>query len=171
MAGDLRRASARATSCGGAVTQGRAERTGERHFTAWPLRLCVSVAGVCLWVSAAQAVEALPDPTLPPQAVYSGTGEIVDNRRLTSVVRPKDGDPVAVIGGKVVPLGGKVGNARLVRIDESGALLAGPDGQEVLLMTPDAIKTSQQDQNKKIQGEKIQGKEMNAATRRSGERR
>lgn len=165
MAGDLRRASARATSCGGAVTQGRAERTGERHFTAWPLRLCASVAGVCLWVSAAQAIEALPDPTRPPVAVYSGTGED-DSRRLTSVVRPKDGDPVAVIGGKVVPLGGKVDNARLVRIDESGALLAGPDGQEVLLMTPDAIKTSQQDQN-----DKIQGKEMNAATRRSGERR
>lgn len=119
---------------------------------------CLFAAGLFGAVAAAQAVEPLADPTRPPVAVYSGSGELIDDsRRLTSVLRPRVGDPVAVIGGAVVPLGGRVGNARLVRIDESGALLAGPDGQEELLMTPEVSKTSRQETQTK------------AATRPGGE--
>lgn len=115
------------------------------------------LAAACLLgaAGAAGAGGTLADPTRPPSVAYSGNGELIDDsRRLTSVILPKDGQPSAVIGGHVVPLGGKVGNARLVHIDESGVLLSGPDGRERLFMTPDVTKKTNL---------------TNAAARRTGE--
>jgi MSHA biogenesis protein MshK len=56
------------------------------------------------------------------------------------VLTPKKGKPTAVIGGQVVPLGGFVGEARLVRLSETEAVLEGPEGIERLYLTPDVEK-------------------------------
>ncbi len=62
------------------------------------------------------------------------------NSGLTSVMVPKKGKPMAVIGGQLVPLGGMVGEARLVRLSETEAVLEGPEGTERLYLTPDVEK-------------------------------
>lgn len=88
------------------------------------------------------------DPTRPPaawlapasdDAAKSG-GDAGGGLRLQSVLMPQGGRPVAVIGGKTVPLGGKVGDATLVRLNEREAVLQGADGVTHLYLTPDVEK-------------------------------
>lgn len=87
------------------------------------------------------------DPTRPPAAwlvpvddVGKGGGDASGALRLQSVKTPVGGRPVAVIGGKTVPLGGKVGDATLVRLNEREAVLQGADGVTHLYLTPDVEK-------------------------------
>ena len=85
---------------------------------------------------------ALADPTRPPPA-FAGevsAAEGSGTSRLTSVILPKGGRPMAVIGGEMVPLGGRVGESRLVRLSETEAVLEGPGGIERLFLTPDVEK-------------------------------
>jgi MSHA biogenesis protein MshK len=67
-------------------------------------------------------------------------GEAAPVLRLQSVLLPQGGRPVAVIGGKTVALGGSVGGARLVRLNEREAVLRGADGVTHLYLTPDVEK-------------------------------
>lgn len=101
---------------------------------------CLALAGTAY----AALPETLADPTRPPATVAGGDAGAmaeVNPSRLTSVILPKQGGrPSAIIGGQVVPLGGKVGEARLVRVTESGAVLEGPEGVERLYLTPDVEK-------------------------------
>ena len=78
------------------------------------------------------------DPTQPPGAV-SSTGEVAEQsseRALQSVIIPKRGKPVAVIGGKEVRLGEEYGDSRLIKLTEREAVLEGPSGKESLFLTP-----------------------------------
>lgn len=88
---------------------------------------------------------ALPDPTRPPEAVLAvsadGGGAAVAGPVLQSVVLRRGGVPVAVISGQTIPLGGKVGDSILTRVGENEVVLKGPQGSEVLRMTPDVNKT------------------------------
>lgn len=85
------------------------------------------------------------DPTRPPAnwlmptdaASPSGDG---GGMRLQSVLLPHGGKPVAVIGGKTVALGGRLGGATLVRLNEREAVLQGADGITHLYLTPDVQK-------------------------------
>lgn len=103
------------------------------------------VLAILAFASSAFAQSA--DPTRPPanwlSPVESG-GQIADGGsgglRLQSVLMPKDGKPVAVIGNKMVALGGKVGGATLVRLNEHEAVLQGADGVTHLYLTPDVQK-------------------------------
>ncbi|EKE17289.1 MAG: hypothetical protein ACD_10C00520G0001, partial [uncultured bacterium] len=61
-------------------------------------------------------------------------------RRLQSVLLPAQGKGVAVIGGKTVVLGGRLGEDKLIRITEREAVLAGPEGVTHLYLTPDVNK-------------------------------
>lgn len=88
------------------------------------------------------------DPTRPPAAYVSGAaGEALAEpvgSRLRSVIVPKQGGRAsAVIDGKVVMLGGAVGDAKVTRITESQVTLTGPNGQETLYLTPDVSKKTQ----------------------------
>jgi MSHA biogenesis protein MshK len=88
-------------------------------------------------------VAPLADPTQPPSAIVGLDGTVsmeLANSGLTSVMVPKKGKPMAVIGGQLVPLGGMVGEARLVRLSETEAVLEGPEGIERLYLTPDVEK-------------------------------
>lgn len=99
-----------------------------------------------LWWLAGAAVAATPemlqDPTRPPASLAGEPGAVADisGSRLSSVFLPKQGKPSAIIGGQVVPLGGMVGDARLIRVTETGVVLEGPEGIEQLYLTPDVEK-------------------------------
>ena len=95
---------------------------------------------------ASSALAQTADPTRPPAnwlAPVGSAGQSVDDKgglHLQSVLLPQGGRPVAVIGGKTVPLGSKVGNATLVRLTEREAVLRGEDGVTHLYLTPDVQK-------------------------------
>ena len=95
---------------------------------------------------ASSALAQTADPTRPPAnwlAPVDSAGQSVDDKgglHLQSVLLPQGGRPVAVIGGKTVPLGSKVGNATLVRLTEREAVLRGEDGVTHLYLTPDVQK-------------------------------
>lgn len=103
--------------------------------SAFALLLSLLGAGSCL---------AAGDPTRPPASwVAQGEtseGQTGDTLRLQSVLMPQRGKPVAIIGGQTVVLGGRVGDARLVRLDERMAVLEGPEGVTRLYLTPDVDK-------------------------------
>ncbi|MBI3523383.1 MAG: hypothetical protein HY066_02455 [Betaproteobacteria bacterium] len=91
---------------------------------------------------------ALPDPTRPPAQVEpaptgpAGTAAAPVNSGLQTVILREGQKPMAVINGVQVKLGEKVGDATLVKLNESEAVLQGPSGREVLRMTPGIEKTS-----------------------------
>jgi MSHA biogenesis protein MshK len=101
---------------------------------------------LALLTLAGSAMAQSADPTRPPAAwlapaegVRSG-GEGGGDLRLESVLMSQGRRPVAVIGGKTVPLGGHVGGATLVRLNEREAVLQGADGVIHLYLTPDVEK-------------------------------
>ena len=104
------------------------------------------IALACLAL-ASSAFAQSADPTRPPAnwlAPVESAGQSSDDNtgglRLQSVLVPQGGRPVAVIGGKTVPLGGKLGSATLVRLTEREAVLQGTDGVTHLYLTPDVQK-------------------------------
>jgi hypothetical protein len=80
------------------------------------------------------------DPTRPAidagSAAAPGMAAPAAAGGLQSIIRRRDGRPAALIDGRVVELGGKVGDARLVRIGEDFAVLRGAQGSETLRLTP-----------------------------------
>jgi hypothetical protein len=94
--------------------------------------------------SIAQAQTGLPDPTRPPVGLSADSPEAEGAMApvLQSVMIPKTGKPIAIIGGRQVSLGGMYGESRLIKLTEQEAVLKGPAGIECLLLTPDARKTN-----------------------------
>ena len=86
---------------------------------------------------------ALPDPTRPPAAMLpAATGAPAvaeDALRLQSVIISEERRG-AIIGGEYVALGGRVGDARLTRVEPSGVVLRGPGGEVALPLFPAARK-------------------------------
>lgn len=99
-----------------------------------PLLIC----GVCT----VQAQSA--DPTRPAidtgAAATAGMAAPSPVAGLQSIIQRKSGKPAALINGAVVELGGKVGEARLVKIGDDFVVLRGAMGSEILRLTPDAEK-------------------------------
>jgi MSHA biogenesis protein MshK len=107
----------------------------------WAVWLCALAAlpGIALGQNAS-----LPDPMRPPSSVIEPAAVAkagVVGSGLQTVILRKGATPMAVIDGKTVKLGGKVGEARLVKLSESEAVLNGPNGREVLRLTPAVEKT------------------------------
>lgn len=104
------------------------------------------VFGACLALGslAVGAQTAISDPTRPPPAFSAPApeGEAATGPVLQSVLLPKKGKPLAVIGGQQVRLGELYGDSRLIRLSEREAVLEGPDGIERLRLTPGVEKTS-----------------------------
>lgn len=91
------------------------------------------------------ALAAAGDPTRPPEGwglpEAAGKADATGGLRLQSVIVPQQGGrPVAVIGGKTVVLGGRLGELTLVSVNEREAVLRGPDGLLQLFLTPDVDK-------------------------------
>lgn len=86
--------------------------------------------------------QALPDPTRPPGSMASeamqGGGEYLGATGpvLQSVILPRTGRPRALISGEWVELGRKYGDARVVKITADRVEMAGPQGRDVIRLTP-----------------------------------
>jgi MSHA biogenesis protein MshK len=108
------------------------------HLSRWLVLFSLWLAGAAV----AAAPDVLQDPTRPPAAFVGepGAAAEISGSRLSSVFLPKQGKPAAIIGGQVVPLGGKVGDARLIKVTETEVVLEGPEGIERLYLTPDVEK-------------------------------
>lgn len=101
----------------------------------------VAVLAACL-AAPACAQSSLADPFRPPAAVQDANAAGVDTGPvLQSVMIPKQGRPVAVIGGETVRVGEMYRDSRLVRLTEKEAVLEGPSGIERLPLTPGVDKT------------------------------
>lgn len=103
----------------------------------------MTMASACCMGSASAGE--LPDPTRPPSAIarpasaigdvvgMTADGEPADTLRLQSVI-VSSGRKLAVINGKIVRQGEKVGDAVVAKITESGVTLRrGKDLQELKL--------------------------------------
>jgi len=105
----------------------------------------------------AQSDGALPDPTRPPVTVSEPTAPGVVNpdaapSGLQTIIVGRGRKPMAVINGVMVGLGDKVGEATLVKLSESEAVLQGPAGREVLQLLPGVTKKVDAARPKKDQG-------------------
>lgn len=91
--------------------------------------------------AAAQAQQDLPDPTRPPAALIgeqSRSGAALATGPVLQSVLISRERKTAIIGGERVELGGKYGEARLVRLSDAEAVLEGPEGRTVLRLLPEA---------------------------------
>ena len=101
------------------------------------LLLGVPMAGV-------QAQTVVADPTAPPAGFSASAMESMEvtGPVLQSVKIPKNGKPLALIGGQEVKLGELYGDSRLIKLTEREAVLEGPSGVEHLMLTPGIEKTN-----------------------------
>jgi MSHA biogenesis protein MshK len=104
-----------------------------------PIKLAMGC--VALMVSMSVCAQALGDPTRPP----AGFGATPANgvapappakASLQTIIRRANAQPAAVIDGQFVALGGRIGDARLVRVGEDSVDLLTTTGRETLQLTP-----------------------------------
>src|SRR5437879_12946256 len=100
--------------------------------------ICLSFAAACAVLAhpAARAQQALVDPIRPAEA-RSDAGAVALQQATSLqgvVVSPRR--KLALINGAVVPMGGAIGDGRLVDVTESSALLKKNSQTEVLRMYP-----------------------------------
>ena len=101
---------------------------------------CVMASMMVIVATGVRAqAQTLADPTRPPAAISAPTGpaaqEEFTGTRLQSILL-SSGRKVAVINGTMVPLGGMVGDARVVKITETQVVLKTGAETEVLSMYP-----------------------------------
>ncbi len=101
-------------------------------------RLMPAMLLMLLASGALQAQNADPTrPAIDVGAVTAGGAAPAEAAAgLQSIIQRKHGRPAALINGTVVELGGKVGEARLVKIGDDHVVLRGALGSETLRLTP-----------------------------------
>ncbi|TLS18640.1 MAG: hypothetical protein FDZ72_07855 [Betaproteobacteria bacterium] len=100
-----------------------------------PTILALSLTGLA---SAQQSV-AWQDPTRPPMAVQNaepGAESSNSGSPLQSIMRPKQGQPIAIIDGKAYRVGDMWGERKILRIHGTAVDLQGAEGITLLKMTP-----------------------------------
>ena len=113
------------------------------RLTRWHDCAVLLVLGLCALPNAAHAQSLMADPTRPPAGIENPALALESGGPvLQSVMIPKKGTPVAVIGGQQVALGGMYGENRLIRLNEREAVLEGQGGIERLQLTPGVEKTN-----------------------------
>jgi MSHA biogenesis protein MshK len=94
-----------------------------------------------LLLSAMAHAESLPDPTRPPAVLSAPAGNgAEESGPVLQSVTLSAGRKTAIISGEVVPLGGKFGDATLVRLSEKEAVLRKGDTLQTLKLFPDVEK-------------------------------
>jgi len=120
--------------------------------------LCLSIWSLA-WIgpTCAQTDASLPDPTRPPPTANetAATGAQPapsPDGGLQTIILAKGHKPRAVINGVMLELGDKLGDATLVKLNESEAVLQGPAGREVLYLLPGMVKKTQSAGHEKVDG-------------------
>ncbi|MBL0727830.1 MSHA biogenesis protein MshK [Piscinibacter sp. HJYY11] len=102
-------------------------------------------AFLCLIATVSAGAQVLPDPTRPPAGLQAaGPADPVTPETLVlqSVLLGPGRTPAAVISGKLVALGGSVGDARLARITPHSVRLDSAQGTTTLTLVPEGQKTT-----------------------------
>jgi hypothetical protein len=92
----------------------------------------------CLLPSALCYAEELLDPTRPPEIIAIPATGIVGSAPsgLQSIIISKNRS-AAIIDGEIVELRGKHGDATLIEVSETGVVLQGARGRQVLTLFPE----------------------------------
>lgn len=97
-------------------------------------------------LTGAPAQQALPDPTRPPPGLQAASAAsavaVPDTLVLQSVLLGPGRTPAAVISGRLVAVGDRVGDARLARITAQAVQLKSPHGTTTLSLMPEGQKTA-----------------------------
>jgi MSHA biogenesis protein MshK len=108
--------------------------------------LMLLAGAVVVLVGAGAAAETLPDPTRPPAFLFvpaDGETAASESARgglvLQSVLIGPD-RRTAIIGGRHLDVGDRVGEFTLVKVDATQVLLKGPEGSRTLRLFPDVDK-------------------------------
>ncbi len=108
------------------------ERWKAGMFSSFLLPVCALV------IAPLVAAQVLNDPTRPPAAVLSDapgdTGAAAAPLLQSVMISPAGSS--AIIGGQMVKLGGKYGDARVVKITANEVVLRSASGTEILRMYP-----------------------------------
>ena len=98
----------------------------------------ISLAAVLAAWPLSGGAQIVNDPTRPPAGTYStdsgdsaAAAPVLQSVMITPTAR------TAIIGGETVKLGGMYGDARVVKITESGVVLRSATGTETLRMYPE----------------------------------
>ena len=108
-----------------------------------PFDFCLLIfIGCLLPPSGALAGEALHDPTRPPTVLYApdGAAGTVNNGPVLQSVLISEGRRSAIISGQNVKVGDKIGNARIIRINETEVVLKTGKSLQTLRLFPDVEK-------------------------------
>lgn len=100
-------------------------------------RLIVLAAATVL--AGAALAQPLADPTRPPAQASAAARQAEPPRQRLQSVLISARRSIAVIDGRPVPLGGRVGDATLVSIEPSEVMLERGAGRERLTLLPRAI--------------------------------
>lgn len=92
--------------------------------------------GVLLALAAPVAAQGLTDPTRPPRQLTGDASSRAEPDNPLQSVLISGTRKAAVINGQVVPLGGMVGRARLIRVMPSEVTLDTGESLEVLKLFP-----------------------------------
>ncbi len=103
-------------------------------------RVLMLGGALCLG-SPAKAAESLPDPTRPPSLAATVVQSDKAQRQAGASqglksIRISPGQRSAVINGRTVEQGGRIGNEVLVEVRASSVLLQGPQARRVLELYP-----------------------------------
>lgn len=90
-------------------------------------------------LTAFASAEVLLDPTRPPAALMAPVDAVVVEppkpAGLQSVIVSKERS-AAIIDGQTVELGGKYGDVRLIEVSDTGVILQGARGKQVMTLFP-----------------------------------
>lgn len=95
----------------------------------------VLLSGLCC--AAAAWAQGIPDPTRPPAALSSPTEPGAPLAPVLHSIKITPNEKTAIIGGETVKLGGRYGDARVVKITDSEVVLRSAAGTETLRLYPD----------------------------------
>lgn len=114
------------------------------------------IAIMCGFCAFQAQAESLGDPTQPPGAdAQTGTVDGMPGAPQLQSIMMGPGGKSAMISGQIVPLGGKLGDATLVKITDNSAVLRDEDGElQTLEMHPAVTKTMKPEPKPGKQGAK-----------------
>lgn len=97
------------------------------------------VIGGAWMLTTAVWAQGLSDPTRPPTALSAGAADETAAAvvPVLSSIKITPTEKTAVIGGETVRLGGRFGDARVIKITDSEVVLRTSAGQETLRLYPD----------------------------------
>ena len=100
------------------------------------------ITAISFFLLSLTAAAQVPDPTRPADMpLADGASMGADNGLQAIIMRPGKGRSTALIAGQTVHIGSKVGEQRVVKIDDNEVTVQGDKGREVLRLTPAIQKT------------------------------